>query len=76
MMAAEGLEPPHVEHDVVVHEEDRASTSRRARRGCRRSRLHGIREEVPPRISMIEQKLQSNVPRDVSTTSTPRPRRV
>jgi hypothetical protein len=30
--------------------------------------------EVPPRISMIEQKLQSNVhPREFSTTSTCRP---
>ena len=38
------------------------------------TRAIGKRWKLRPRISMIEQKLQSNVqPREVSTTSTARP---
>ena len=72
---AQRLEPRHVERDVVVDEEDRARAARAARRAMSAiTRAIGKRWKLRPRISMIEQKLQSNVqPRDVSTTSTWRP---
>ena len=72
---AQRLEPRDVERDVVVDEEDRRARRVAARRAMSAiTRWIGKRWKLRPRISMIEQKLQSNVqPREVSTTSTCRP---
>ena len=75
--AAQRLEARDVQRDVVVDDED-GPRAARARVGDVRE--HALDRNVwkfRPRISMIEQKLQSNVqPREVSTTSTGRPMNV
>ena len=75
MALAQRLESRDVDRDVVVDEEDRRGRRAPRRRAMSAStRGIGKRWKLRPRISMIEQKLQSNVqPREVSTTSTWRP---
>ena len=56
---AQRLEPRDVQRDVVVDDEDRARAARLASRMSSITRSIGHTWKLRPRISMIEQKLQS-----------------